>query len=120
MGMFSKIGVAAGLLALLSACGGGGGNPGVCYGGPQVCAEGVGASSVPSTDAATTSGAGTGGTSSVPSTDPTTSSGAGAGLQTAACADFQFQQDAQAVFLAGARQLDGDNDGVACESLPSR
>lgn len=36
------------------------------------------------------------------------------------CADFQFQQDAQAAYNNGARQLDGDNDGIACENLPRR
>lgn len=38
----------------------------------------------------------------------------------AVCADFRYQQDAQAAYFAGARQLDGDNDGIACESLPRR
>ena len=38
----------------------------------------------------------------------------------AVCSDFQYQQDAQSAYNGGARQLDGDNDGVACESLPKR
>ncbi len=38
----------------------------------------------------------------------------------AVCADFKYQEDAQAAYNAGAKQLDGDHDGVACESLPHR
>lgn len=38
----------------------------------------------------------------------------------AVCADFRYQEDAQAAYASGARQLDGDNDGIACESLPRR
>jgi hypothetical protein len=38
----------------------------------------------------------------------------------AKCSDFQFQEDAQAAFRNGERQLDGDDDGIACESLPRR
>lgn len=36
------------------------------------------------------------------------------------CADFKYQEDAQAAFRNGAKQLDGDNDGIACENLPRR
>jgi hypothetical protein len=40
------------------------------------------------------------------------------------CPDFQYQEDAQAVFnqdTSDPNQLDGDDqDGLACESLPSR
>lgn len=39
------------------------------------------------------------------------------------CASFQYQQDAQSYFASNrssARGLDGDSDGIACESLPSR
>jgi hypothetical protein len=44
---------------------------------------------------------------------------------TYACKDFQYQEDAQAVFdTCGDKQnvkpLDGNSDGEACESLPSR
>ena len=46
--------------------------------------------------------------------------GAGDSSSDAVCADFQYQEDAQAGFNAGAKQLDGDNDGIACESLPHR
>ena len=38
------------------------------------------------------------------------------------CADFSTQQEAQAEFESHATdvyRLDGDNDGIACESLPS-
>lgn len=38
----------------------------------------------------------------------------------AVCVNFQYQEDAQAAFRGGANQLDGDNDGKACESLASR
>jgi hypothetical protein len=41
-------------------------------------------------------------------------------LKSAVCANYQYQQDAQAAYRAGATQLDGDNDGIACEALPSR
>lgn len=46
--------------------------------------------------------------------------GCGGGSKDSVCSDFTYQQDAQAAYNGGARQLDGDNDGVACESLPSR
>lgn len=36
------------------------------------------------------------------------------------CSDFTYQQEAQAAYEGGAGQLDGDNDGIACEELPSR
>src|SRR4051794_36787177 len=37
------------------------------------------------------------------------------------CADFAFQEDAQAKLLAGdPYRLDQDGDGVACQSLPRR
>lgn len=39
----------------------------------------------------------------------------------AVCADFRYQEDAQAYFRSNnATQLDGDRDGIACESLPRR
>jgi hypothetical protein len=39
----------------------------------------------------------------------------------AVCSDFSYQEDAQAFFQShGASQLDGDKDGLACESLPHR
>jgi len=34
------------------------------------------------------------------------------------CADFKTQAEAQAAFLAGAKWLDGNNDGRACQALP--
>lgn len=41
--------------------------------------------------------------------------------QRAKCADFAFQEEAQAFMQArGANYLDRDNDGVACETLPRR
>lgn len=43
-----------------------------------------------------------------------------ADISNATCGDFRYQEDAQAAYRAGARQLDGDNDGIACESLPRR
>jgi hypothetical protein len=39
------------------------------------------------------------------------------------CSDFQYQEDAQAVLALDPRdphRLDGDKDGIACESLPHR
>lgn len=38
----------------------------------------------------------------------------------AVCADFRYQEDAQAAFRSGATQLDRDKDGIACEDLPKR
>lgn len=46
--------------------------------------------------------------------------GGGSGGSDAVCADFRYQEDAQAAYSSGARQLDGDSDGIACESLPHR
>ena len=51
---------------------------------------------------------------------PTTTTVASADLD---CADFAFQEDAQAVLDADPSDpngLDGDNDGIACEDLPHR
>ncbi|NBC31122.1 MAG: hypothetical protein GVY13_00425 [Alphaproteobacteria bacterium] len=37
------------------------------------------------------------------------------------CPDFRYQENAQVFLLPGdPHRLDGDNDGIACESLPSR
>lgn len=36
------------------------------------------------------------------------------------CADFAFQEDAQAAFDAGLTFLDGDDDRIACEGRPRR
>ncbi len=47
-------------------------------------------------------------------------SGSGSSGSDAACADFRYQEDAQAAYANGAKQLDGDHDGIACESLPHR
>ena len=44
----------------------------------------------------------------------------GGGGKSSVCADFQYQQDAQSAYRAGATELDRDNDGIACEELPSR
>jgi Excalibur calcium-binding domain len=38
----------------------------------------------------------------------------------ARCSDFRYQEDAQDALNRGASQLDGDHDGIACESLPHR
>jgi lysophospholipase L1-like esterase len=47
--------------------------------------------------------------------------GGGSGLSQATCADFRYQEDAQASFSSNkAQRMDIDNDGVACEELPSR
>lgn len=46
--------------------------------------------------------------------------GGDSGGSDAVCSDFRYQEDAQAAFSSGARQLDGDRDGIACESLPHR
>lgn len=46
--------------------------------------------------------------------------GGGGGNSDAMCSDFIYQEDAQSAYNSGAKQLDGDNDGVACESLPHR
>lgn len=48
------------------------------------------------------------------------SSGGQSATNTARCSDFIYQEDAQAAYRAGQTQLDGDNDGIACESLPHR
>jgi len=36
------------------------------------------------------------------------------------CSMFSYQTDAQAAYVAGASQLDGDKDGKACEELPDK
>jgi Excalibur calcium-binding domain len=44
-------------------------------------------------------------------------------LQDVDCDDFEYQEDAQAVLEEDPddpNRLDADNDGVACEELPSR
>lgn len=46
--------------------------------------------------------------------------GGGSGGSDAVCADLRYQEDAQAPYAAGAKQLDRDNDGIACEDLPRR
>lgn len=46
--------------------------------------------------------------------------GGAGGDKDSVCADFQYQEDAQAAYRAGAKQLDRDNDGIACEALPHR
>lgn len=46
--------------------------------------------------------------------------GGESGSSDAVCSDFRYQEDAQAAYSSGARQLDGDRDGIACESLPNR
>jgi hypothetical protein len=46
--------------------------------------------------------------------------GNGSANSDARCSDFIYQEDAQSAYNSGATQLDGDNDGVACESLPHR
>jgi hypothetical protein len=46
-----------------------------------------------------------------------------AGAQDRDCADFEFQEDAQAVLNqdpSDPNNLDDDNDGIACENLPRR
>lgn len=48
------------------------------------------------------------------------SEGGGGSPQNLVCANFQYQEDAQAAYRSGANQLDGDKDGVACEALPHR
>jgi Excalibur calcium-binding domain len=47
----------------------------------------------------------------------------GAPAQDLNCANFQFQEDAQEVLNqdpSDPNNLDADNDGIACEELPSR
>jgi hypothetical protein len=47
--------------------------------------------------------------------------GSGGDRSKAVCADFTYQEDAQAYYRSNnATQLDGDRDGMACESLPRR
>ena len=46
--------------------------------------------------------------------------GGGGSHGQAICANFQYQEDAQDAYRNGEKQLDGDNDGKACESLPHR
>ena len=45
--------------------------------------------------------------------------GGGSSSSQLTCSDFRFQEDAQAA-LGSNSQLDGDHDGIACESLPHR
>lgn len=57
--------------------------------------------------------------SSLPDPPPS----AGAGVDLLNCADFVYQEDAQAVLDADRsdpNRLDADHDGIACESLPHR
>lgn len=83
---------------LLASCGGGGGDPGDCKSDAVYCTEFSERNSVaPAIVTPTASG----------DTDAT-------------CPTFTWQQDAQAAYLAGARQLDGDNDGIACEDRPGK
>jgi hypothetical protein len=79
------------------ACGGGGGNPGTCDGSDAVCGAGLGNPSAPGITPATDTVA--------PPVD----------AATAACAAFGSQAEAQAALLAGARELDPDNNGIACD-----
>ena len=93
-------------IALLAACGGGGGNPGQCNGSAEVC--GLGNSS----GSSSTSGISVGISPDTSTTVPPI---------TVTCSVFVYQEDAQAFFNANnARQLDADNDGIACEELPRR
>ena len=78
------------------ACGGGGGNPGVCDGSDAVCGMGRGSESVPG---ATTQETGT----------------PAPGSASVTCASFGSQAEAQAALAAGARQLDPNNNGIACD-----
>ena len=46
-----------------------------------------------------------------------------AGIDNQNCSDFDYQEDAQAVYdddTSDPNGLDGDNDGVACQTLPHR
>ncbi len=85
-----------GIIATLTACGGGGPDAGVSV---------FGAAGTPAFSGSPTPGA----------------SGPTGSADTATCSLFVTQEDAQAYFFAnGAGQLDADNDGVACEELPRR
>lgn len=86
---------------LAAGCGGGGGNPGACFGSTQVCEAGT----------STTPGSG-GSLSTTPSTSSTTTSTT---ADTAVCSQFATQTEAQAYFFSHtAPQLDPDGDGLAC------
>ena len=71
------------------ACGGGGGNPGVCAGSDAVCGVGQGNASTPGTPASDSANL--------------------------TCASFGTQAEAQLAFTFGARQLDPNNNGIACD-----
>jgi hypothetical protein len=128
--------VATGLACLwLAACGGGGGDAPAApttqpsgLGAPPtgipspaptpITAPGPTAGTAPSSAPAPT----VAGAPSTASTPAPVSVGSGGTFArgTARCSDFTFQQDAQAALRAGETQLDGDSDGLACESLPNR
>ena len=70
--------------ALLAGCGGGGGNPGTCHGGTEVCAEGQSTTTPPAmTTTGTTGTTGSTGTTGTTTTTSTTgdtmTSGSGSG-----------------------------------------
>lgn len=49
--------------------------------------------------------------------NPVTGTGDKGSSSKVTCSDFSSQSAAQAAYNSGNPQLDGDNDGVACESL---
>jgi hypothetical protein len=80
------------LAASLTACGGGGGNPGTCSGSALVCGGGSGVQAV----------------SAAPLVDASR-------ISTVICADMASLAQALAYLAAGATQLDADSDGKPCE-----
>lgn len=82
-------------LPALSSCGGGGGNPGQCFGSDEVCGEGRGTQSTAATPVPSTTGTG------LPSGNAT-------------CSSFSTQAAAQAALAAGNTELDPNGDGIAC------
>ena len=95
------------LFILLGGCGGGGDNPGACFGSDEVC--GTGRSST-SGAAGLATGSGNTGTG----TTGTGTTGNQNDLRNLTCASFSTPAAAQAALAAGATQLDSNGDGIAC------
>ena len=90
------------LLVLLGGCGGGGDNPGACFGSDEVCGT---TRSTGSGAAGLTTGSGTTGTGTTGNQND---------LRNLTCASFSTPAAAQAALAAGATQLDSNGDGIAC------
>jgi hypothetical protein len=90
---------------LLASCGGGGGNPGICAGSAQVCADGGNSNTL------------SGETLALEPTPSTTTGSTTTSTDTAVCSQFLDQAAAQQYFFShNAPQLDPDGDGIACNN----